>query len=461
MLLLGPRLWRSAGCALVIAVSCLTPGAFGAGAPAIGGTLPEDYLPALAPILQVARQRSPQVIAAEIEVALSEAQAFAADAPRLPSLSANLNFTANQTAVPGDDNIQNRDHGFFYAVTLNQAIFQWGALKNQSAIADINVQIAGKNHAEARRLLTLSLRQLYLSLVAKKAALVQVRHAFGLVEAGQALEREKLDRGLVARSHVASRELALREARLHLTRLEVDWAGDRRRFARMAGIGELNEEAVPSAIPVLTAAPAAASAVLVGITQDGGRSLFEAEILALRSREAVLRYEIAKVRLRPKIYASAGTSLDNATTATTNSVTQQAVTRQTASIRAQWDIFDGFATRGAKQEALTARRQQESRLANFTVEMMERARLLERQLAIDAEAMEISEIHRTMASLGLKQLRQEFELGRAPRTAVTGAESAVLASEANSAGTRAVYLSRWSELVSLAGLDPVLNNGPR
>ena len=108
MLLSGPRLWRSAGCALVIAVSCLTPGAFGAGAPAIGGTLPEDYLPALAPILQVARQRSPQVIAAEIEVALSEAQAFAADAPRLPSLSANLNFTANQTAVPGDVTIQTR-----------------------------------------------------------------------------------------------------------------------------------------------------------------------------------------------------------------------------------------------------------------------------------------------------------------------------------------------------------------
>lgn len=458
MFLSGPRLWRSVGWALVIWASCSPHGVHGADGPDLLGTLPEDYLPELKSILTTARQRSPQVIASEIEIALSEARVYAADAPRLPSLGANLNFATSQTAVSGDNSTQNRDQGFFYLVTLNQAIFQWGALKNQSAIADINVQIAQKNHAEAHRLLALNLRQQYLGLVARKLAIAQARNAFRLTEAGQALEREKLSRGLVPRSSVESRELSLREGRLQLARLEEDFASDRRRFARVAGLGELPESAIPAAIPKPALIGAVAQALVSALNRDGGRSLFEAEIIALRLREADLRYDIAKVRLRPKIYASLGSSLDNATTATTNNVTQQAVTRQTASLNAQWDIFDGLATRGAKKEALTARRQQENRLANFKTETVERAQQLERQLAIDAEAMEISEIQRKMAEEGLRQLQQEFELGRVSRAAVTGAEATLSASAAANVGARAAYLSRWAELVSLAGMDPVLNN---
>jgi len=458
MFLSGPRLWRSIGWALVIWASVSPHGVHGAEAPLVAGTLPEDYLPELKAILATARQRSPQVIASEIEIALSEARVYAADAPRLPSLAANLNFATSQTAVSGDNSTQNRDQGFFYLVTLNQAIFQWGALKNQSAIAGINVQIAQKNHAEAHRLLVLNLRQQYLALIARKLAITQARNSLPQAEAAQALEREQLSRGLVPRTQVEARELGLREARLQVARVEEDFASDRRRFARMAGLGDLPDSAIPMAIPKPVDVAATATAVVAMLSRDGGRSLFESEIIALRTREADLRYEIAKVRLRPKIFASLGSSLDNATTATTNNVTQQAVTRQTASLNAQWNIFDGLATRGAKKEALTSRRQQENRLASFTVETLERANELARQLAIDAEAMEIGEIQRRMAGDGLRQLQQEFALGRVARSAVTGAENKVSSSEAASAGARAAYLSRWAELVSLAGLDPVLNN---
>lgn len=458
MFLSGPRLWRRFGWALVIWASVSTQGSQAAEVPGVAGTLPEDYLPELKSILATARQRSPQVIASEIEIALSEARAYAADAPRLPSLAAHFNFVSNQTAISGDNSTQNRDQGFFYLVTLNQALFQWGALKNQSAIAAINVQIAQKNHAEAHRLLALTLRQQYLALVARKLGMTQARHSLPQAEAAQALEREKLGRGLVPRSEVEARELGLREARLQVARLEEDFAAERRRFARMAGLDDMPESAIPSAIPKPANVAATATAVVAALGRDGGRSLFESEIIALRTREADLRYEIAKVRLRPKVFASLGSSLDNATTATTNTVTQQAVTRQTASLNAQWDIFDGLATRGAKKEALTARRQQESRMANFTAETLERASQLARQLAIDGEAMEISEIQRRMAGDGLVQLQQEFELGRVARSAVLGAESVVASRDIANAGARAAYLSRWAELVSLAGMDPVMNN---
>jgi len=460
MLFPGPRLWRDAGRTLVIWASLLPVAVIGAAGPDLAGTLPEDYLPGLRPVLEAARQRSPRVIASEIEIALNEARVFASEAPRLPSLHAYLDFAGSQTAVSGDQSIRNRDQGFFYRVTLNQALFHWGALKHQSAIGAINVAIAERNHAEAHRLLALNLRQWYLALIARKAALGQARHAHEAATANLAVEREKLSRGLVARNPVVRRELALREAGLHLTRMEAEFAADRRRLARVAGIGELTEDELPAAIPRPAYSADLAALVVRGLMQAGTGSLFEAQVIELRTREASLRHEIARVRLLPKFFASAGSSLENATTATANTVTQQGVTRQTLSVGAQWDIFDGFAARGARREALASRREQESRLENFTEETFERAQLLAQQLAIDAEGIEISELQYGLASDGLRQLSSEFELGSVSRAAVIGAESEVRVSEANRVGAYAALLTRWSELVSLAGMDPLLNHVP-
>ena len=447
---------KYAGCPLVVWVLLLPITACGAWVPEIAGTLPEDYLPSLRPILESARQRSPQAIAAQIEIALSEARVDTADAPRLPSLGATFNLASNQTAVPGDNRTQTRDTGFFYNVTLNQALFHWGALKNQGAIAAINVQIARKNYDEAYRLLAVNLRGLFLSLVAKKAALLQARHALGLGEAGLALEQEKLQRGLAARNQVAARELGLREFRLHVAQLEADFAGDRQRLARIAGLDELADETVPAEIPKPGYSAGLAATVVTGLRRDGAKGTIEAQILDLRIQEAARRYEIEKVRLRPKVFASAGAGLENATTATANSVTQQGVTRQTVSVNAQWYLFDGHATRGAKREAITTRRLRERQLAVVTAETIERAGILERQLALDAEALEIGEMQRGLAAEALGHARRELALGNLPANALNQAESGLRQREAAVAGARAALLSRWSELVSLAGLDPVL-----
>lgn len=452
---------KSAGCALVIWALLLPAAARSAEAPDIAGTLPEDYLPVLKPILERAAQRSPQTMAAEIEVALSEARVYGANAPRLSQLDAFVNAAGNQTAVSGANGTQSRDQGLFYSVTLNQALFHWGALKNQSAIAAINVLIAQRSYEEAYRALALTLRQSFLALVAKKVAVVQARHALGLLETNLAVERERFSQGLVSQGQVTQRELAAREARLQAARLEADFAGDRRRFARIAGMGELAEDAIPAEIPKPAFSSALAATVRNGLERDGGRSVFEVKVAELGIRAAELRYEIEKVRLRPKINASAGTSLDNATTAIGDTVTQQAITRQSVAVSARWYLFDGLATRGAKIEATTTKRQQERRLAAATEEALEQARNLEQQLAIDAEAVEISEIHRGIAETVLKQASQEFSLGNVPKVSVTGAEARVLSGATALAGARAVLLSRWSELVSLAGLDPVLKILPR
>jgi outer membrane protein TolC len=425
-------------------------------APSVAGTLPEDYLPELKAILEAAQQRSPQTIAAEIEVALSEARLYAAEAPRLPSVNGLFYFASNQTAISGDQDTNNRDHGLFYSVTLNQALFHWGALKNQAAIGDINVRIAEKSYAEAYRLLTLTLRQLYLTLIAKKAALAQERYSLRVVESNFAVEEEKVTLGLVARNDLLLRDMARNEARLRVARLEADFAAERQRFARIAGMTDLTEAAVPAEIPSPAYSAANASALLAELVDGGAKNTLEAQILELRIQEAEHRYDIEKVRLRPKISAGAGSSLANATNATQNAVSQQAITQQSVSVNANWPIFDGKATTGAKLEAKAHKRQQERRLATATRETIEEAQHLVRLLTLDVDALQLTEARRDMADAAAQQAAAELSLGLMSPAAVTDAESLLLLQTANRVGARAAVLSHWSQLVSLAGLDPIV-----
>src|ERR1700689_2301241 len=80
-------------------------------APPIEGTLPEDYLPALKPLLKAAVERSPATITATIAVALADAGRIGADAPLSPQLGLSSNYAVNR---PSSSTAANTQDGFFY-----------------------------------------------------------------------------------------------------------------------------------------------------------------------------------------------------------------------------------------------------------------------------------------------------------------------------------------------------------
>ncbi|MGH7946417.1 MAG: TolC family protein, partial [Opitutaceae bacterium] len=196
------------------------------------------------------------------------------------------------------------------------------------------------------------------------------------------------------------------------------------------------------------------------VLRDQGAGGFEPQILALRIREAELRYKIESVRLLPKFNAGAGYSLDNFSTVATNRIEQQAVQRQNVNVSAQWNIFDGFATRAAKIDAKATRRAYERRLSMAVEALLEQAQVLERSLQLDAEHLEISDLRYYIAVEAKKRVAEESGLGNLPKVEVERAESSVLISQANTFSARAKFFADWSELVSIAGVDPVLQNLP-
>ena len=422
----------------------------------IAGSLPEDYLPELKVIMGAALRQSPQIIAKEIEIEQAKAGLMGANSRRLPGVGGNLNLASNATATTSNLSTRTRDSGLFYNLAVSQPIFFWGALKHEGDRARLGVLLSERGYAEAYRVLAVALRGAYLQLIVRKATLVHARLARDQLVAELALAKEKLASGAFAPSEIAARQLNLDDTHLAIARIEIEFAAGRRTFARLSGIADLSEASLPDELPKPTFPSAAASALLAAFVRDGGRQTFEARVNEMKVQEADLNYRIARVGLLPKFSASAAYSLENSTFASANSITQQGITRQTIAVGAQWAIFDGFATRGAKLGALATKRLAERQLEMAASGSLEAAQTLYQQIELEVRAMDMSDLRYGLAASQLGRLEQEFKLGNVAQAALDSAQVGLKQSHAQSINARAVFLSRWSEFVSLAGADPVL-----
>lgn len=426
----------------------------------IAGTLPEDYLPGLKTILHGAWQQSPQTIEKALELAQQEASTYLLNAERLPRLAAWADFASNETAISGNNASRTRDNGLFYRVELSQSLFRWGELTHKTALGRLNVLLAEKNYAEAYRSLAHTLRQSYMDLIARKLTLRAARFRYRMAEDELKVARGNLERGTVAPGFVSGKELDVNEHQVQLAGQEEEFAAALRAFARLAGLKEFSEESLPNELARPAYSPALAKTILAGVLRDGGKFTFEAELNALRAQQADLNYRIARVRLLPKFDAAGIYSLQNLTTAGPGTVAQTGVAYQTLALRMTWPIFDGLETRGHKLQALASRELHQRRAQLASEASLERAQQLERRLALDARLMEFGDTRLGIAALGEQQQRDEFRLGNAPESGIAAATANRYEWEARSTSARANFLARWSEFVSLAGLDPVVNHLP-
>ncbi|MFM1747408.1 MAG: hypothetical protein RLZZ188_1074 [Verrucomicrobiota bacterium] len=427
----------------------------------IQGSLPEDHLPELRPFLEKALRLSPQLISAEFDRILAEIRVTSADAARIPSVGGNLNLATNQTAISGNTNSQTRDSGFFYNIGVTQPLFHWRALQNQSASARLNRLVADKSLDRAARDVALLVRRAFLSLVVEKARLRAARDGLRVLREDLAVTLEKRERGLIAAATLEGDRLREREVGLEVARLESEFEANRRRFARLIGLpGALAEGDVPDDIPVPRFLSDVAGMLVATVLRDNARSTLEYEIAELRIRDAQLRINSEKVRLYPKFFASAGVSLENSTNVNGNTVSQQGIQRRNVSVYAQWNIFDGFATRAAIREAQASKRVQE-RLQQAEIEgLLQNVQILQRMLRDDAEQVELAGIRHGLAIEARKAAARESEFGNLPKSELARAGTAILQAQARSLEARAQFLGRWGEFVSLTAGEPLLNKSP-
>ena len=428
----------------------------------VAGTLPEDYLPALKEIIANALRRSPDLIVKEFDRMAQEARVTQANASRLPHLGGNFNYGTTQTATAANTSRQERNSGFFYNLGVSQAIFHWGALKNEREAARISLLVTEKNYALAYRELSVVLRKAYLALIVEKARVRQGRESLRIVADDVAVATYKKEAGTLSGGALEGERLRLRESTLEFNRVAEEFEANRRRFARLAGIPEsaFPADQIPLEIAKPNYSEPRTAALTATLLRDNAKSTLEYGIYDLKLRDAVLRQKIAATRLLPKFGANASYSLENTTNVNGNVAEQSATIRQSIGIGGSWDIFDGFATGGAKREALIAKRTIEQRKATEIELLLQNAQTLERELKLDAEQVELSDLRHGIAIDGYRRISTEVEFGNLPRGEVERSQIGVLLADAKRLESRAAFLSHWSEFVAIAADDPVFNNLP-
>jgi outer membrane protein TolC len=440
-----------------LSLSLISAASLCAEAPSVEGTLPEDLLPQLRPLLQMAVERSPNTIAASLAVAQQAATKIQTDAVLWPSVGVNGSYQSSYEQE-STSSLNSQARGFVYGATASQPLFQFGALRNQAAMGALGLKIAERQYAEAYRLLAASIREQYMALVSKNISLRNARFALELANVQLKAAQAKFDSGASSKAELQDTQLSAEQAKLDCDRTETDYAYSKQVFIRLVGIDSLGDESVPLMVPHAEYQPQKADLVLTGFVGQGIESTFQSQVYDMEVKQQDLNYKIQSVRLLPKFNANVGYTYTNYTSLSTNSISQIGLSAETVSVSGFWTVFDGFATRGAKLSALESKRMTERQKKSYIDSTIDAITYMRHQLDLSARAMRLAEVHDALIEAQVKRFTDDQALGYASKAIIDAGVVNLNATELLMANARSDYLSRWTDFVSLAGIDPALAN---
>lgn len=421
-------------------------------APPIDGTLPEDYLPGLRALLKTAVERSPSTISASISVAEADAARIGSNSVLYPSLSLSAQDAVNTQSSGG---VSSTQRGLFYNASLVQPIFQFGALKDSAKIGQIGLKIAERQYADAYRALAVSIREQYMGLIYKKITMRNMQFSLKISQESLAAEQARYDSGASSEATLGTAKMSVEQHQLDADKAEEEFRYGKRIFTRLVGIDDLDDESIPIDLPHPDYSASMADAILAGFVGDGVESTFQSQVYQMSIQQQDLNYSIAKVRLLPKVTAGASTGYQNYVTGPT---AQSRSRYEAYNLAASWSIFDGFATRSAKLTALLNKRLDERNKKTYIDSTVDMITYMRHQLDFSSRSMSIAEVQYDLIEAGVKRLSQDKVLGYASQASIDTGTLDLYGYTSQRAYARSDYLGRWTEFISLAGVDPALDN---
>ena len=417
--------------------------------------MPEDHIPGLSAILKQAVERSPTMIASSINLAQAEAGVYINESYLWPSLSASPSYAVTQQSVTSSKSSTSK--GLFYNLSINQPLFQWGAYKNQADIGKLAEKVAQKQFGDAYRGLAVSIREQFLALIGKKIALRNALFSLKIQKESQEVAQAKFDAGNLSSAELDSFKLNVEQSQLDADRAAEDYGYAKRILTRLMG-ADLPDESVPSSVPHPEFFPEKADAIVAGFVGGGVESTFQSQVYKLLIAQQDKSYQIDRVRLLPKFSAGANVSRSNNLQTDGITVHQVAIQTESYNVYATWQLFDGFATKGSKLSALAAKRSYEQQEQAYVDQSVDAIADMRKQIGFSARAMALSEVHNALIGAEVKRLGEDKSLGYASQATIDAGTLNLYATEFAMTYARNDYYGRWVEFVSLAGIDPALQN---
>lgn len=425
-----------------------------------GIVLPENYFPALKGLIEVAVKQSPRMITRNTEEAIAENNRIIARAGQLPSLGGFFNYypydRQTRADLVGSTNVKKVG----YNLSLNQPVYHWGALQNNTRIGKLQLKIAEGQTAEAYRMLVGEIRYQYMQLILKRMNLVRVRYNQKIQDDQLTLARTKLEKHIIADADIFGPTIYAEQARLAVDRAEEDYANAKIGLAKLAGSPPITDDQIPESIPAVTPVSAQLQARLDAFTAQRELDTNALRILRQQIEVERLNYEITKVRLRPKLSATIGISQDQQNYSLATNYKYQ-VRDVFAGVSVGWTIFDGFANGRYKANVLARRRQLERDYETQTADMVAAVRAQARQLDFNGRSLAIEEKFLASSANGVRVRRDDVARGLASESDVTAAQFGLYDTQFRTCAARSDYILGVASLLSLINADPALDNLPK
>lgn len=404
-------------------------------------------------------KQSPQMLARSIDLSKADAARTVDASVQWPSVGLNSRYALN--AVSASSGNVSTSSGFLYNLGLSQPVFRWGDVKATVEIADLRRKIAENNFAETYRDLAGLLRTRFMQLIVKKYAVQCRKLVLATAEHTHAANLERSKAGAISPGDLYVSDLNVEESRMNLQREEYEYGQLKRVFCRLSGLKELPDEKIPEKLAEPQKVEKQAETLALYFDQsDRARNTPPALRSQYEIRQSDLRYKMARNRLLPKFDLSASVQQENVTSIGAAGASQTVTNQQSIGLSANWSLFDGFATRGAKRLALADRRDAELRLSNYLQDLGDQTRGLVTQFNLALKAMDIAGRRLGMASGSFGYAETESKAGRVSPSDLERLRIGVMEAEISVMNARAEVYSRWSDLVALLWLDPALSNLP-
>ncbi|MCF7687223.1 MAG: TolC family protein [Cephaloticoccus sp.] len=429
-------------------------GLFGIFALGLGGVwaaetpqLAEDIFPELRQILAEAAKQSPRMLAQDLDLLMADGDLVQAKSGMLPRLGGY--YQKSKTKDVREDVTGTLDSNkTYYSVSFSQPIFHWGALRNNAKAGEIRRLIADENYAEAYRILAQEIRANYLGLIMTKVGVRVSSFNRKLAEEKLAVEEERLQKKVISEGAIFQTRIDAEQARLALDTAEWYFLNAKQDFSLLTGQPQLTDAQIPNGIPGLMESKPAIDRMLAGFLAQAEPNTASARILRQQIEIDDLNYRSQKTGLRPKLNFVLGVSQDEQSY-TTNLAQKYALQSQYAGLQVSWNIFDGFATRGAVTSALARKRLDERNYRVFTERLAHDARKAAKAVELAQRQLAISERLLDNAGNFLAYTKEDFKRGQASETAVNNAQANYNSLEHSANSVRRDYLLRVSEFLSL------------
>lgn len=442
---------------LVLVVVFLVVACFGS---AQSVPLPERLFPELEGIIRDALKQSPRMLERQLDVDIAEGSRIQARAGLLPSASGSISYYKARESREGVVGGSFDTDKLYYSFTITQPLYHWGERRNSARIGQIRKHIAERQYAEAYSALAQEIRNTYLQLITQRAQLAAAERAQQQAEETLAEAEERHRRGAISGAAVFDPSIAAQRAELATDRTRASLEDSERTFQLLTGRAAPAAERLPDTIPQIGTIEGEIDRLLGGfLSQDEPQTL---SALTLQDQLEVERLNLAntRTRLRPKFNLVAGLSQDEQTFFT-ETTTRYSLESYYAGVSASWQVFDGFAKRGAMMSALAAFRRAEERFRRYSesvgIDAQKAARSVhfaERQMQIQDRLFE--------SSRNFLDFRQnEARSGAASASDVQVAQARYDSARVSALQARSEFLMQLSAFIALIMDDPALAHLPR